>query len=67
MKTMNAFEELTQDSPLMGSDESPTFDAEEAKRRIQERRNKLIEYKMIDNPNSSDGNKESQRNSENYT
>ena len=39
-----AFEELTQDSPLMGSDESPTFDAEEAKRRIQERRNKLIEY-----------------------
>ena len=44
----------------MGSDEGYTLDADEFKKRIAERRNKLIEHNFIENPNSSDGNKESQ-------
>lgn len=55
-----AFEELTQDNALMGSGEGYTLDADEAKKRIIERRNKLIEHNFIENPNSTNGNKESQ-------
>jgi len=47
----------TQDNALMGSGEGFTLDADEAKRRIVERRNKLLEAEEIPNPNSSDGNK----------
>jgi len=49
----------TQDNALMGTGEGYTLNADEFKRRIQERRNKLIEHKLIENPNSSDGNRES--------
>ena len=47
----------TQDNALMGSGEGYTLDADEFKKRIAERRNKLIEHNFIENPNSSDGNK----------
>ncbi len=50
----------TKDSDLMGSGEGYTLDAEEFKKRIAERRNKLIEHNFIENPNSSNGNKEAQ-------
>jgi len=63
----NAFEELTEDSPLMGTDEGYTLDADEFKARIQERRKKLIETEIIENPNSSNGNKESQDVSSEYS
>ncbi|MGD0644388.1 MAG: hypothetical protein ABSA75_05735 [Candidatus Bathyarchaeia archaeon] len=47
----------TQDNALMGSGEGYTLDADEAKKRITERRNKLIETKEIPNEQSSDGHK----------
>ena len=47
-----AFEELTQDNALMGSGEGYTLDANESKSALLDRRNKLIETKIIDSPNS---------------
>jgi hypothetical protein len=62
-----AFEELTQDNALMGSGEGYTLDADEAKRRIVERRNKLIETKEIPNEQSSDGHKKEYSVDDNYS
>lgn len=54
----NTAEADTQDNALMGSDEDYTLSADEFKARIAKRREKLLETTEIENPNSSDGNKE---------
>jgi len=42
--------ENTKDNALMGSGEGYTLDADEAKKRIVERRNKLIAIDEVENP-----------------
>jgi len=62
----DAFEQLTEDSPLLGNDEGYTLDVEEFKRRLIARKNKLLENPIVNEVKSGGSDKESQDVSNEY-
>jgi hypothetical protein len=65
-----AFEQLSEDADSNypnETDDAPTFDSNEQLRRIRAKKAKMLESEIIENPNSSDGNKTEYSVDENYS